>query len=97
MTHTLHAELEDTGVDVRVVCPGLVANEFHEVQGMDLSAVPRMSTQDVVSAALAGIKISEVVSAPGVQGYTLLERVLDADLGAFHGQSPQLATRYQDC
>jgi uncharacterized protein len=80
---------------VHVVCPGVVATEFHEVQGMDLSAVPRMSAQDVVTAALAGIELGEIVSAPGVEDYSLLEGVFGADVAAFHGQSPQLATRYQ--
>ncbi len=95
MTQTLHAELAESGVNVHVVCPGIVATEFHTVQGMDLSAVPRMSAEDVVSAALAGIELGEVVSAPGVEDYNLLEAVFSADLDAFHGQSPQLATGYQ--
>lgn len=43
MSQTLSAELEGTGVRVQVLCPGVVATEFHERQGMDLSAVPRMS------------------------------------------------------
>ncbi|CAN5125269.1 SDR family NAD(P)-dependent oxidoreductase [soil metagenome] len=94
LTQTLHAELEGTGVNVHVVCPGIVATEFHEVQGMDLSALPRMSAADVVTAALAGIELGEVVSAPGVEDYSLLEAVFDADLAAFHGQSPALASRY---
>ena len=47
MSQTLHAELEGTGVNVHDVCPGVVATEFHEVQGMDLSAIPRMSAADV--------------------------------------------------
>jgi uncharacterized protein len=38
LSQTLHAELEGTGVNVHVVCPGIVATEFHEVQGMDVSA-----------------------------------------------------------
>ncbi|MET4781054.1 SDR family NAD(P)-dependent oxidoreductase [Glaciihabitans sp. UYNi722] len=95
MAQTLHAELADTGVNVHVVCPGIVATEFHTVQGMDLSAVPRMAAEDVVIAALAGIEMGEVVSAPGVEDYSLLERVFGADVDAFHGQSPHLATRYQ--
>ena len=95
MSQTLHAELKETGVNVHVVCPGIVATEFHEVQGMDLSALPRMSPQDVVTAALTGIELGEVVSAPGVEDYTLLAAVFGADLAAFHGQSPQLATRYR--
>ncbi len=95
MGQTLHAELEGTGVDVHVVCPGIVATEFHEVQGMDLSALPRMSADDVVTAALAGIALGEVVSAPGLEDRGLLDAVFGADLAAFGGQSPQLATRYR--
>lgn len=94
MAQSLHAEMEGTGVDVHVVCPGIVATEFHSVQGMDLSSVPRMSADDVVSAALAGIARGEVVSAPGVEDHALLERVFAANLEAFHAQSPHLATRY---
>ena len=95
MSQTLHAELEGTGVTVHVVCPGVVATEFHEVQGMDLSAVPRMSADDVVVAALAGIRLGEVVSAPGVEDYSLLEAVFGAGLAVFAAQSPQLASRYR--
>ena len=95
MSQTLHAELEGTGVNVHVVCPGIVATEFHEVQGMDLSALPRMSAPDVVTAALAGIERGEVVIAPGVEDYSLLEAVFGADLAAFQGQSAQLAPRYR--
>jgi short-subunit dehydrogenase len=94
LSQTLHAELEGTGVTVHVVCPGIVATEFHTVQGMDLSALPRMSAPDVVTAALAGIQLGEVVSAPGVEDYALLEAVFGADLAAFAGQSPNLASRY---
>jgi uncharacterized protein len=95
LSQTLHAELQGTGVKVHVVCPGIVATEFHEVQGMDLSALPRMSAPDVVTAALAGIELGEVVSAPGVEDYRLLDAVFGADLAAFQGQSAQLASRYR--
>ena len=84
-----------TGVTVHVVCPGIVATEFHEVQGMDLSALPRMSADDVVTGALAGIALGETVSAPGVEDSSLLEAVFGADLGAFGAQSAQLASRYR--
>ncbi|MET3803659.1 short-subunit dehydrogenase [Nakamurella sp. UYEF19] len=95
MTQTLHSELAGTGVSAHVVCPGIVATEFHEVQGMDLSAAPRMSAADVVTAALAGIDLGEVVTAPGLEDTTLLDAVFTADLAAFAGQSKTLASRYR--
>jgi uncharacterized protein len=96
MSQTLNAELENTGVRVQVVCPGVVATEFHTVQGMDLSAIPRMTADDVVSASLRGLELGEVVCAPGVEDYGLLQAVFDADLNAFGAQSPKLATRYHN-
>ena len=95
MSQILSAELEGTGVRVQVVCPGVVATEFHERQGMDLSAMPRMTADDVVTASLRGLELGEVVCAPGVERPDLLQAVFDADLAAFGGQSPKLAQRYQ--
>ncbi|KAA0021086.1 SDR family NAD(P)-dependent oxidoreductase [Antrihabitans cavernicola] len=95
LSQTLSAELEGTGVQVQVVCPGVVATEFHTVQGMDLSAVPRMTAADVVTGSLRGLELGEVVCAPGVEDAGLLQTVFDADLAAFGAQSPQLATRYR--
>jgi len=95
MTQTLHTELAGTGVTAHVVCPGIVATEFHEVQGMDLSASPRMSPADVVTAALAGIDLGEVVTAPGLEDNTLLDTIFTAHLAAFAGQSKTLAARYR--
>jgi short-subunit dehydrogenase len=94
MTQTLAAEVAGSGVKVGVVCPGVVATEFHSVQGLDMSAVPRMSADDLVTGALRGLELGETVSAPGVEDYRLLQDVFTADLAAFGGQSPQLATRY---
>jgi short-subunit dehydrogenase len=95
MSQTLGAELEGTGVVVQVVCPGVVATEFHERQNMDLSAVPRMSAEDVVTASLRGLRLGETVCAPGVEDASLLDAVFRADLAAFGAQSPKLATRYR--
>jgi short-subunit dehydrogenase len=94
-TQQLHAELAAEGIRVQVVCPGVVATEFHSRQGMDLSAAARMSAQDVVTASLRGLELGEVVCAPGVEHAELLQAVFDADLAAFGGQSPKLAARYQ--
>jgi hypothetical protein len=96
MSQTLSAELEGTGVGVQVVCPGVVATEFHERQGLDLSAVPRMSADDVVTASLRGLQLGETVCAPGVENASLLDAVFQADLAAFGAQSPELAERYRD-
>jgi hypothetical protein len=37
------AELAGTGIELQVVCPGVVVSEFHTRQGLDLSKVPRLS------------------------------------------------------
>lgn len=95
MSQTLSAELAGTGVNVQVVCPGVVATEFHERQGMDLSMVPRMTADDVVTASLRGLELGETVCAPGVEDASLLNAVFEADLAAFGAQSPELAERYR--
>jgi hypothetical protein len=95
MTQVLHEELKSEGLRIQVLCPGVVATEFHERQGLDLSAVPRMSAADVVTASLRGLELGEVVCAPGVEDASLLEAVFQADLAAFGAQSPELARRYR--
>jgi len=95
LSQTLHAELAPHGIQVQALCPGVVATEFHQRQGMDLSAVPRMSAADVVTASLRGLELGEVVVAPGVEDRGLLDAVFAADLAAFNGQSPELASRYR--
>jgi short-subunit dehydrogenase len=55
MTQVLHEELKPEGLRLQVLCPGVVATEFHVRQGLDLSAVPRMSAEDVVTASLRGL------------------------------------------
>ena len=95
MTQVLHEELKPEGLQLQVLCPGVVATEFHVRQGLDLSAVPRMSAEDVVTASLRGLELGEVVCAPGVEDASLLDAVSRADLAAFAAQSPQLAKRYR--
>lgn len=94
-SQTLHAELSPNGINVQALLPGVVATEFHERQGMDLSAAPRMSAADVVTASFRGISLGETVTAPGVEQGALLQDVFTADLAAFGAQSPELATRYR--
>jgi short-subunit dehydrogenase len=95
LSQTLNAELSPNGVAVQALLPGVVATEFHERQGMDLSAAPRMSAADVVTASLRGLELGETVTAPGVEQADLLQNVFSADLAAFGEQLPELATRYR--
>lgn len=94
-SQALHEELKDQGVQVQALCPGIVATEFHERQGLDLSAIPRMSAEEVVTASLQGLALGEVVCAPGLERVDLLDAVFDAELAAFHAQLPRLADRYR--
>lgn len=95
MSLALHEELGSAGLRVQALCPGIVATEFHERQGMDLSALARMSADDVVTASLRALDLGEVLCAPGVENATLLADVFKANLAAFGAQSPQLAARYR--
>lgn len=95
LSQLLAAELDGTGIRVQALLPGVVATEFHTRQGIDLSALPRMSPADVVTASLRGLELGETVTAPGVEDTSLLDAVFAADLAAFGGQSPELATRYR--
>ena len=66
-TQTLANELPDTGVRVQVCLPGVIKTEFHEVQGMDLSKMPRMTPDDLARASLAGLRLGEVVCVPALE------------------------------
>jgi len=94
LSQVLHQELKSHGVQVQALCPGIVATEFHERQGFDLSAMPRMAAEDVVTASLRALTLGEVVCAPGVEKRDLLDAVFQAHLAAFTGQAPALAERY---
>jgi short-subunit dehydrogenase len=96
LSQALHEELKSKGLQVQVICPGVVATEFHERQGLNLSTVPRMSAEDVVTASLRGLAMGEVVCAPGVERTELLDAVFNAERVAFAAQSPALATRYRN-
>ena len=95
LSQTMHEELKSQGLRVQALCPGVVATEFHERQGLDLSAVPRMTADDVVTASLRSLELGEVVCAPGVERSDLLDAVFQAALAAFGAQTAQLAERYQ--
>ena len=95
LSQALHEELSPAGIRVQALCPGIVKTEFHERQGMDLSAFPRMSADDVVTASLQGLALGEVVCTPGVEQSDLIRAISQAGLSAFGAQSAALAARYR--
>ena len=80
-------------IKVQVVCPAWWPPSSHPPR--DLSAVPRMSAEDVVTASLRGLELGEVVCAPGVERAGLLQAVFEADVAVFGAQSHELATRHR--
>jgi short-subunit dehydrogenase len=76
-SQALAAEVHDRGIQIQVVCPGVVRSEFHTRQGMDMSAVPRMEPSQVVEASLADLADGAPVSVPGLDDTESLAR-LDA-------------------
>ena len=65
-TEILAGELASTGVKVQVVCPGVVRSEFHSRQGIDMSQVPRMEPDQIVTASLSDLARGVVVSIPAM-------------------------------
>lgn len=95
-TQALAGELSGTGVRVQVCLPGLVATEFHTVQGMDLSKIPRMTADDVVTASLTAFAQGEVTCIPGLEDVSLLEHLTEMQRGVLRSaNTPALARRYQ--
>jgi short-subunit dehydrogenase len=95
-SQALAAEVADRGIQVQVVCPGLVRSEFHSRQGMDMSAVPRMEPDQVVEASLADLADGVLVSVPGLGDTEPLAR-LDAASSELVGvaRTAELPARYR--
>jgi short-subunit dehydrogenase len=77
-TEVLAAELAGTGVKVQVVCPGVVRSEFHTRQGIDMSQVPRMEPEQIVTASLSDLARGVVVSIPALPDDAAKARFDDA-------------------
>jgi short-subunit dehydrogenase len=77
-TEILAAELADTGIKIQVVCPGLVRSEFHSRQGIDMSQVPRMEPDQIVTASLTDLERGVVVSIPAMPDESAKARFDDA-------------------
>jgi short-subunit dehydrogenase len=68
-SHSLNHELEDKGIRVQAVLPGATATDFWSIAGKPVEELPQsivMSTDDMVDAALAGLKNGERVTIPGL-------------------------------
>ncbi|GLU27210.1 MULTISPECIES: SDR family NAD(P)-dependent oxidoreductase [Brucella/Ochrobactrum group] len=68
-SHSLNHELADKGIRVQAVLPGATATDFWSIAGKPVEELPQsivMSTDDMVDAALAGLKNGERVTIPGL-------------------------------
>jgi short-subunit dehydrogenase len=93
----LAAELADTGVQLQVVCPGIVKTEFHTRQGLDMSGRPRLEPADIVDASVRGLALGELVCIPSLTDVDALNRRDEAEASILSdGMQAQLAPRYRD-
>lgn len=101
MAFTRHMQLETagTGIQVQLLVPGVVATEFHENAGTQLSnfAPERvMSADDVVLASLRALQMHELICIPSLpdvkdwEAYQAAERAMAPNLSHDH-----IAQRYR--
>lgn len=91
LTHSLAAELKDSGVRIQAVLPGLTRTEIFERAGGsidDLDPAMVMDVEDMVGAALAGLDSGELITIPSLEDEALFESY-SAATGAL---LPQLST-----
>jgi short-subunit dehydrogenase len=97
-TQALAAELTGTGVQVQACCPGLIDTEFHTLAGRDLAATPLqvMRPDEVVSAALAALRLGEVICVPGLNDPAMIDTISQAQQAlALTAAGSPLSSRYQ--
>jgi len=95
----VQSEIVGSGVQVQALCPGVVATEFHTIQGVDPNRFPAaivMSPEEVVEASLMGLKLGEVVCVPALEDQNLLTNVQESERKFFElSRTGQLAARYK--
>lgn len=98
-TQLLYSELEGTGVQVQVLCPGVVETEFHERVGVDPHRYPAaivMKPEDLVSASLAGLKLGEVICVPALEDTSLITQIQESERKFFEfSRTGMAASRYR--
>ena len=96
-TQALAGELADTGVMVSVCCPGVIATEFHDVQGIDMTHLARMQPEEVVHASLAALQRGEVVCIPALDSPEALEQLSEIQRTLiFSANASVAAARYRE-
>ena len=92
----LQSELQDTGVYVQALCPGIVRTEFHTRQGMDMSSRPRLEPDQVVTASLVAMENGELICSPTLEDASLLEKLAEAQRALLNPTfRPEPAERYR--
>ena len=95
-SQALAAEIGPAGVRVQALCPGIVASEFHTLQGESAPLPGAMAPADVVQASLIGLETGEIVCSPTVEDADKLKSIAESGRAFFSGRPVgQLATRYR--
>ena len=92
-TRVLASELQGTGVQATVVCPGLVSSEWN---GGASQGPQAMTPEDVAHAAWSSFSNGEVFCLPGLEQVDLLGQLAETERRILGGNiGSNLATRYQ--
>jgi short-subunit dehydrogenase len=96
-TELVYHELEGTGVQMQVLCPGPVKTEFHERMGLPEPAIRQMPVEEVVEASLTGLRLGEIICAPAIDDPDLVRRFQEDSLRiADYARINILADRYRE-
>jgi len=82
LTRQMQAEAAGSGITVQLLVPGVVATEFHDVAGTDLSRVPPdiiMQADELVAASLAAVEMGESICIPSLPDISDWETYVSAE------------------